>query len=437
MLTIADTRSAHTCEGYTRREFLRIGSLGFGGFTLASLLRSQAEASQLSSAVTGKSVVFLFLNGGPSHIESFDPKMSAPSEIRAIFGEVQTKLPGITFGSHFPQLAAMADRLSVVRSYGSGNSGHSYQQVASGKNPTKATMGALYSRVVGTNHADNGMPMNVLVLPEGVDPNLKLQSNFETSALPTLTHPGNLGKTFGAFNPQGGNQQTKNMELKLARERFDDRRNLLTSIDRLKRSAAAGGLEGTDRYQQQAFDIITGGVASAFDLSREDPQTVARYDTSHLFKQEEVSRWHDMKRASNLLGKQMLLARRLCEAGCGFVTVSVCGWDHHGNVKSNMETTAREVDQPTAALIKDLKERGMLEDTLVVWGGEFGRTPMAQGNGRDHHIAGFTMWFAGGGFQPGMSYGATDELGYHAVEDGRNRCSAWSCGKRPLHFCKC
>ncbi len=414
MLTITDTRSAHTCEGYTRRDFLRVGSLGFGSLTLAGLLRAQANGSELGKAVTGKSVVFLFLNGGPSHIESFDPKMTAPSEMRAIFGEVQTKLPGITFGSHLPRLAAMADRISVVRSYGSGNNSHSYQEVASGSNPTKATMGALYSRVVGTNHADNGMPMNVLVLPEGVNPNLKLQSNFETNALPTLTHPGNFGETYGAFNPQGGNQQTRNMELKLARERFDDRRNLLTSIDRLKRSAAAGGLEGTDRYQQQAFDIITGGMASAFDLSSEDPRTIARYDTSHLFKQEEVSRWHDMKRASNLLGKQMLLARRLCEAGCGFVTVSDCGWDHHSNRNSpqglgGFAMLAPQVDHAVASFIEDCHERGLTDDILLVITGEMGRTPrINKHGGRDHYGELTPLVFSGGGLPMGRVIGSSD-----------------------------
>ena len=414
MLTISDTRFAHTCEGYTRRDFLRVGSLGFGGFTLAGLLRARANGSELAKSVTGKSVVLLFLSGGPSHIESFDPKMTAPPEIRAIFGEVQTKLPGITFGAHFPKLAALANRISVVRSYGSGNSGHSYQQVASGNNPTEATMGALYSRIVGTNHGDSGMPRNVLVLPEAMDPDLKLQNNFETDALPTLTHPGELGESYRAFNPQGGNQQTKNMELKLARERFEDRRALLTNLDHLQRSADAGGLKRTDRYQQQAFDIIAGGVASAFDLSREDPRTIARYDTSPLFRQDEVSRWHDMKRASNLLGKQMLLARRLCEAGCGFVTVSDCGWDHHSNSNSppglgGFALLAPQVDHAVAAFIEDCHERGLSDDILLVITGEMGRTPRINNNGgRDHYGELSPLVFSGGGLPMGQVIGRSD-----------------------------
>ena len=180
MLRISDTKADRNCEGLMRRDFLRIGALGATGLTLADLLRARAEASSpLHGIVKDRSVVFLFLNGGPSHIESFDPKMDAPSEVRSIFGEVKTKLPGITFGSHFPQMAARADQLSIVRSYGSGNSGHTYQKVASGNNPTKATMGAIYSRIAGTNEPTHGLPNNVLVVPEAVGEGLKLKSNFE------------------------------------------------------------------------------------------------------------------------------------------------------------------------------------------------------------------------------------------------------------------
>lgn len=315
MLTISDTRPGHCCAGWTRRDFLKVGTLGIGGLTLAGLLRAQSEAAGLGDIVSGRSVVLLFLQGGPSHIESFDPKADAPSEFRSIFGQTPTRLPGVSFGAHFSKLAALTDQLTIVRSYGSGNAGHTYQQVASGGNRTRATMGALYSRVVGANHAQHGLPTNVLILPEAIDPDLKLQNNFETGALPTLTHSGDLGPHYAAFDPRGGGQLTDNMQLRLPRGRWDDRQRLLAGLDRLKRQADAGGLRGTDRYQQQAFEMIAGGVAQAFDLRHEDPRTVASYDTSHLFRQEEVSRWHDMKRASNLLGKQMLMARRLCEAG--------------------------------------------------------------------------------------------------------------------------
>ena len=415
MLSITDSRPTHCCSGYHRRDFLRIGTLGMGGLTLANLLRARCEASSpLSNVVRDRSIVFLFLNGGPSHIESFDPKMSAPSEIRAIFGETQTKIPGITFGSHFPQLAARANQLSIVRSFGSGNSGHTYEKVATGNNPTKATMGALYSRVVGTNHPQSGIPTNVLLLPEAINPELKLQNNFETGALPTLTQPGDLGSNFKAFNPQGGGQLTSNMQLTLSRDRFSDRRQLLKGLDRFKRMADLGGLEETDRYQQQAFQIITGGVADAFDLSNEDPRTISRYDTSHLFDQQEVSRWHDMKRASNLLGRQMLLARRLCEAGCGFVTVSDCGWDHHSNNNSpkglgGFAWLGPQVDHAVAAFMDDIHERGLEDKILLVVTGEMGRSPRINNNGgRDHYGELTPLVFFGGGLRMGQVIGRSD-----------------------------
>ncbi|MGY8767524.1 MAG: DUF1501 domain-containing protein [Pirellulales bacterium] len=377
-------------------------------------MQAQDAGPELGKYVQNKSVVFLFLNGGPSHIETFDPKMTAPSEIRAIFGETKTKLPGITFGSHFQKLGAMADRLSIVRSYGSGNGGHTYQEVASGNNATQATMSSLYSRIVGTNHPISGMPMNVLVLPEAFNPDLKLGSNFETSALPTLTSPGNLGETYRAFNPQGGGQLTQDMELKLSQERFEDRRSLLTSIDNMKRSADAGGLEGTDRYQQQAFDIITGGVADAFDLSQEDPKTVAKYDTSHLVNQKEVNSWFDMRRSSNLLGKQMLLARRMCEAGCGFVTVSDCGWDHHSNNNSpkglgGFGLLAPQVDHAVSTFIEDCHQRGLTDKILLVVTGEMGRNPrINSGGGRDHYGDMTPLLFSGGGLPMGRVIGSSD-----------------------------
>ncbi len=415
MLTISDTGYAHTCAGYQRRDFLRVGALGLAGLALPELLKAREEvASENRSAIHDRSVVFLFLNGGPSHIESFDPKMDAPSEVRSIFGEVRTKLPGITFGSHFPQLAARADQIAVVRSYGSGNSGHTYQKVASGGNPTEATMGAVYSRVAGSNNPNNGIPNNVLVLPEAIDPQLKLGKNFESSALPTLTSPGKLGRGHTAFDPQGGGELKKNMELQLPRERFDDRRSLLERMDDLKRLADDGGLEGLDRYQQQAFDIVTGGGADAFDLSKEDPRTIARYDTSHLFDLKEATRWHDMKRASNLLGKQMLLARRLCEAGCGFVTVSDCGWDHHSNNNSpkglgGFAWLAPQVDHAVSAFIDDVRERGLEDKILLVVTGEMGRTPRINKNGgRDHYGELTPLMFFGGGLKMGQVIGASD-----------------------------
>jgi hypothetical protein len=248
MLTLMDSRDDRNCQGLARREFLRIGSLGFaGGLTLSALNSAKAAAAAAGIPVRDKSVILLFLQGGPSHIELFDPKMTAPVEFRSITGEIRTKLPGVTFGGTFPKMAALADKLTVVRSYASGNSGHTYQAVASGGNALRATMGSIYSRVAGTNHQRTGVPLNTLVLPEAVSPGLKMQSNFETNALPTLTAPGELGSSFRAFNPIGGGTLKQNMQLRIPRDRFDDRRYLLKQFDTVRRRAdAAGWIEGLD-----------------------------------------------------------------------------------------------------------------------------------------------------------------------------------------------
>lgn len=415
MLSILDPQADQNCQGLARREFLRIGSLGLGGaLSLPALLAARANASG-ARLLTEKSVVLLFLQGGPSHIELFDPKMSAPAEFRSVTGEVSTSLPGITFGGTFPQMGQMAHKLAVVRSYGSNNADHTYNRVASGGNALKATMGSLYARVAGVNHPRSGMPRNILVLPEAVSPGLKLGGNFETSALPTLTDPGVLGANLRAFNPSGGGELQQNMELRIAADRLDDRRSLLARLDRIRREADESGLfEATEKYTQQAFEVITGGVAEAFDLSHENPRTIARYDTSHLFTNEQAQRWGDMRRSTNLLGQQMLLARRLCEAGCGFVTVSDCGWDMHSNGNSpknlgGMSWLGPQVDHAVAAFVQDLEDRGLSDKILLIVTGEMGRTPRINKNGgRDHYGNLTPLCFAGGGLRMGQVIGQSD-----------------------------
>lgn len=424
MLTFSDLRPAHTCAGPSRRDFLRIGSLTLGGLALPSLLASQASALGRADYVRDKSVVFLFLQGGPSHIEFFDPKMTAPSEIRSVTGEIPTAHAGVTFGGTFPQLAKLAKKFSIVRSYGSQNAGHEYLDVMSARNPLKATMSAIYARVAGTNHPASGMPLNTLVLPEAVEAGLKLGNNFETGALPTLTSAGDLGSTYAAFNPSGGGDLQKDMQLKMPVERLDDRRNLLAGLDRIRRQVdASGAIEGLDKYQQQAFEVITRGVADAFDLSQEDAATLARFDTSHLFSNAEVQRWGDMRRSSNLLGKQMLLARRLCEAGCGFVTVSDCGWDMHSNGNSpkhlgGMRWLGPQVDHAVAAFIEDLEVRGLSDKVLLIVSGEMGRTPRINNNGgRDHYGELTPLLVYGGGLKMGQVIGQSDNMATRPATD--------------------
>ncbi|MBL8794689.1 MAG: DUF1501 domain-containing protein [Planctomycetia bacterium] len=415
MLTFLDPRPNRNCSGFTRRELLRVGSLALGSLTLPGLFQAKARAAAAGKPVTGKSVILLFLQGGPSHIELFDPKMTAPENVRSTTGEVQTKLAGVTFGGTFPKLAARADRLAVVRSYASGNSNHTYLDVASGGNALKATMGSLYARVAGSTSERTGIPSNVLVLPEAVQPGLKLGGNFETGALPTLTSPGELGPACAAFDPSGGGPLRKNMQLQVAPEHLAERRQLLASLDNLKREIDANGaMRGADSFQQQAFDVILRGVAEAFDLSKEDPKTVERYDTSKCFRLDEVHKWGDMRRSSNLLGKQLLLARRLCEAGCGFVTVSDCGWDMHSNGNSpkklgGLQWLGPQLDHAVAAFLDDVHDRGLSDDILLVVTGEMGRSPRLNNDGgREHYGELTSLLLAGGGLKMGQVVGQSD-----------------------------
>lgn len=435
MITIGSTTQVRGSAGFTRRDFLRIGALGLGGLSLPHLLAAKSgPASGLKEYVKDKSIILLFLHGGPSQLETWDPKPDAPGGIRSLFGTVPTSLPGVHFGSHFPKMAKLAHKLAVVRSFQSLNSGHTYDAVSTAGNTSKAAMSALYARVAGTNHGVTGMPTNVHVLPEAVQPGIALGANFETSALGSVTQGGELGANYEAFNvagyvskgdprenkdtsarKQGGNPVRENMELHIDTGRFLDRRDLLSQLDTLRRGADKSSAFGVlDNYQQQAFELITKGVADAFDLTKENRRTLELYDTSGLFRLEEVTRWNDMKRASNLLGHQLLMARRLCEAGCGFVTVSDCGWDMHSNGNSpknlgGMHFLGPQVDHAVSAFLEDVESRGLSEKILLVITGEMGRTPRVnQDGGRDHHGDLTPLVLAGGGFKMGQVIGMSD-----------------------------
>ncbi|MCH2202750.1 MAG: DUF1501 domain-containing protein, partial [Fuerstiella sp.] len=258
--------NGHTrdCEGLSRRELFRIGALGATGFSLPGLLELKAaEAS--SKAVKDVSVVLLWLQGGPSHIETFDPKMTAPVEIRGMFGEVATSLPGITFGGTFPKLASMADKLAVVRSFQSGISSHKTgsRWVSSGGNSTEANMGSLYARMAGNNNPHTGMPRNVLLLPSSAGEEYK---DFIRKGPERFTQVGELGSSFAPFDPStgSGGQGVENMKLHLPDGRFEDRRTLLTALDHLKRQADSSDvLAGANTAEQQATSVLLGGVSDA------------------------------------------------------------------------------------------------------------------------------------------------------------------------------
>lgn len=417
MLSFVDDR-----RRFGRRELLRVGGLALGGLTLGQLLASRAAAAQ--SIVKDRSVILLFLHGGPSQFETFDPKMSAPSGIRSVTGECATALPGVTFGSTYTKLAKLANRMSIVRSYAAGNANHDIKPMVC-EQTLNANMGSLYSSVVGTNHPATGMPTNALLVPRSVDPSAQA-ANLQFGKFAST---GNLGTAYAPFQPGAGGPLQSNMQLKISPDRLDDRRQLLAQLDGLRRHAdATGAMEGVDRFRQQAFDTIIGGVADAFDLSKEDPKTIARYDTSRLVGPQAISRkWNNYNNYvdhGKTLGKLLLLARRLCEAGCGFVTVTTnFVWDNHADVNNadvveGMRYCGLPLDHAVSAFMEDVRERGLDERILLVVTGEMGRTPKVnKRGGRDHWGRLTPLMLTGGGLKMGRVVGqSTRDAGEPATE---------------------
>ncbi|MEO8494055.1 MAG: DUF1501 domain-containing protein [Planctomycetota bacterium] len=346
------------------------------------MLRSRAEAAATGVSTKDTSVVWLWLGGGPTHVETFDPKMTAPSEYRSVTGEVKTNVPGVTLGGNFERMAAVADKMAFVRSFAHTNSGHSggthyvmtgydNRLADNGAVSNRPGIGSIVSRVRGTNHPETGIPTYI-----------RLGGIYADG-------PAFLGTAFGPFDPAG--EARRNMALAVQELRLDSRRELLKGIDNIRREADRSGLiEGLDSFDQQAFDIILSRSQQAFDLKYEDPRVVDRYGSG--------------------LGQQLLQARRLCEAGCGFVTVSFGGWDMHGGIKAAMDNLGPQVDRAVAAFVEDLSLRGMSDNTLLVISGEFGRTPKINGSaGRDHWAPLSTLALAGGGLKMGQVVGESAE----------------------------
>jgi len=399
-----------------RRAFLRAGALSLGGLSLPGLLaHAAAEPNRLLS---GRSVILLFLHGGPSQFETFDPKMSAPAEIRSTTGEIATSIPGVTFGSTFPKLAQLADRLAIVRSFTTGDANHDIKPVVS-RHTNGANLGSLFARVAGTSDPATGIPRTALLVPRSVDPT----TGPELTQFGQFGSTGSLGAGFAPFVPGAGGNLQQDMQINLPVDRLTDRRTLLAGLDRVRFSLDTGGPAGAiDNLREQAFTTVLRGAAQAFDLTREDPRVVNRYDTAPLVRPDQINRkWnnypHYVDNAKSL-GKLLLLARRLCEAGCGFVTVtSNFVWDMHADVNNatcaeGMRYTGPPLDHAVSALVEDLAERGLSERILLVCCGEMGRSPRLNANGgRDHWGSLAPLLLAGGGLRMGQVIGQSTRDG--------------------------
>lgn len=413
MLTVSGGGTYRDCQRLWRRDFLKAGALGLGSLTLSWLLRQRAQAAA-QGYVRDRSVVFLFLAGGASHIETFNPNMDAPAPYRSVTGEVQTVLPGVTFGGNFPHLARLADRMAVVRSFrhGVGDHGSAIVHVLSGgtrsseKEGRGFSLGSATAKVRGANDRRTGMPTYALLTAPETDNQYRTEKNRVVAG----SSPGVLGPAFAPFDPAGGSQALKNMQLSISPQRLHDRRSLRHALDRVRRQFDHDpAVADLDRFEQQAVDLLLHGASDAFDLSREDRRTRQRYDTS-MYRVGNKAQRPKLVRSCTL-GDQMLLARRLCEAGCGFVTVQNAGWDNHadGNnpgIVDGVNMLGPPLDKAVSAFLEDLEQRGLSDKILLVISGDFGRTPkINQRGGRDHWAPLGTLAFAGGGLRMGQVIG--------------------------------
>lgn len=399
----------------SRRSFLRIGSLGLGGsvFSLPHYLAAKTVAPHL---LKDRSVVFLFMHGGPSQTETFEPKMDQPAGIRSATGEIPTTLPGVTFGATFPKLARLAHKLAIVRNFRTGTGAHDIKPIV-GKNSLGANLGSLYVRAAGTNHP-NGIPRNIALYPKAVDP----AAMPMTKTFGDFASSGPLGAAYAPYEPGEGAQMQADMTLTLGRDRFDDRRLLLGDLDTARRHLDTTGAAGLSGFQGQAFDMVLGGIADAFDVTKEDPRTLTHYDTAPLVHPDKIRKvWknHQYYRDhGQTIGKLMLLARRLCERGAGFVTVTTnFVWDMHADVNNatmveGMDYVGAPFDHAVSAFIEDVEARGLSEKILLVCCGEMGRNPVMNAKGgRDHWGNLSPLLLYGGGLKTGQVVGRSDRRG--------------------------
>lgn len=392
MLTIPGP-SSRFCDGLSRRNFLRIGALGMGGMALPQLLRAESNSGLRSGH---KSVIMIYLPGGPPHQDTFDLKADAPAEIRGEFKSISTSVPGLRICELLPKMARVAHQYSVIRSISDAVDDHSDFMCQTGRRKNGQppggwpTFGACVSRVLGA--ADPTVPAFV-----GLEPRMQHRPYNAATA-------GFAGVSHDAFRPAA--DAKSDMVLNgITTERLADRRALLTSFDRFRREVDSSGLmSGLDGFNQQAFGMLTSSrLLEALSVEKESTALRERYGKGD-------AKVHGD--AAPMLNEQFLMARRLVEAGARFVTVAYGFWDYHGNNFGNARNDLPMLDQALSALIEDLHERGLDRDVSVVAWGEFGRSPtINKDGGRDHWPRANCAVLSGGGMKEGQVIGATDRLG--------------------------
>ena len=421
-------------QDFSRRTFLQKSFAGIGGMALAQLLGGGAATSRaaipfiqgqggLHFPARAKRIVHLCMAGGPSHLESFDPKpqlnalhgkpfpasFTAGQQLAQLQGSQLiargsfTKFQkwgesGIEISELFPHVGSIADDICVVRSMVTEQINHDPAHAFMNSGSIlkgRPSMGSWL--LYGLGAESQNLPGYVVMVSRGAEPDQPISARQWSAGFLPSKFQGVQFQSQGSAvhyvgSPDGVCQSTQ--------------RQVIDEIQRLN-----GKLR--DERVDPEIETRISQYEMAFRMQSSVPElSDMRGEPQHILDMYGVKQPGDGSFASNCL-----LARRMLERGVRFVQLYHRGWDHHGGIEQKMPATAKLTDQPSAALVKDLKQRGLLEDTLVIWGGEFGRTPMGQGTGRDHHIKGFSLWMAGAGIKPGMVHGATDELGYASVQD--------------------
>ena len=407
MFRINAEKTSPYCDGHSRRSFLQIGMAGLGSVGMPALLRAREATAAADRKDT--SVILIWLDGGPSQHDTYDPKPDAPPEYAGFWQPIQTNVPGMDITEMFPLQAKLADRFSLIRSMHHNTGDHftgghwmltGYGGVSGAANAGKSPFfGATATRMTGSRQP--GMPA-IVGIPSPMSIGLR----------PGYFGANYVGKQYDPFDvgsdPNSAAYKVKNLSLAkgMTINRLDDRRSLLEEFDTFRREEDQSGmLDAMDKFDQQAFGLVAGSRArAAFDISTEDPLLRDRY-------------------GRNTWGQSTLLARRLVEAGSTFVTCHFGGWDSHWNHQGTMERHLPRVDMAVSSLFEDLDNRGMLDRTLVMVMGEFGRTPRINdgGNGgpplskgtpgRDHWGNVLSVLIGGGGVKGGQVVGSSNRLG--------------------------
>jgi hypothetical protein len=374
-------RGTKLCDGVTRRELLRVGGLALAGLTLADVLRLRAAADP--GAGRGKSVIMIWLRGGPSHIDSYDMKPQAPAEVRGEFKPIATNVPGVQVCEHLPRQAQIMDKLAVLRGIQSNDLGdHTPHYILTG----------FADR--GKRPAFGSVVSYLRPRPDGLPPYVSLM--YKAPGLYDNEGPTYTGPAHRPFAPRAEGLANLSPAKGVSLDRLRERRRLLREFDTLSREVdQSGGMAGIDAYTQRAMEMIASPkVREAFDVAKEPPAAHARYGK---------------------FCESFLMARRLVEAGVSVVTAKVGDWDTHEKNFKDMREQLPQLDQGFHALVTDLHERGLDRDVAVVMWGEFGRAPkISRGDGRDHWPEAGAAVVAGGGFRVGQVIGETDAHGGRA-----------------------